>query len=250
MDQRFGIGLDRRLELDWLEAAAELASAGCSPADARSQLWLRLEGALAGDTPQSARGKTLTVLSRIWLTPPTNLRWLRNQALGILAENPGSRRLAPHWAMMLAAYPFFATLAGTVGGLLAIEDRVPLALVTRRLKERLGDRSSVPRATQRALRTLVSWNVLRETGDKGVYQRAEKPATISPTASHLLIAALVTTSEQNFLAIDYAADHPALFPFRIALTPHELRTAPNLDVNRQGLDLDVVRLRPSAGALC
>lgn len=250
MDPRFGIGLDRRLELSWLEAAAELAAAGCSPAEARAALWCRLEGELAGDTPHSARGKTLTVLSRIWLTPPSRLLWLRDRALAVLAEKHGPERLASHWAMMLVAYPFFTTLAASVGGHLAIEGRVSLALMIRRLKERFGDRSSVPRATQRTLRTLVTWGVLRETGEKGVYERDESPPTVSATTGHLLIAALVTASERNFLAMDYAVDQPALFPFRLILTPRDLRDVAHLDVNRQGLNLDVVRLRPSAGAPC
>ncbi len=68
--ERRTIGLDRPLRLEWLDAVAGQLAGGATPKEARDYAWGLLEGVLAGNTPQSARGKTLTVLSRVWLTPP------------------------------------------------------------------------------------------------------------------------------------------------------------------------------------
>jgi len=67
MTRRASIGFDRRIDLDWLDAAAAQAAAGAPPEAMRTHLWNLLHDVLKGDT---ARGKTVTVLSHIWGAVP------------------------------------------------------------------------------------------------------------------------------------------------------------------------------------
>jgi len=81
--------------------------------DVREFLWGLLDGVVGGDTVHSARGKTLTVLMRIWVTVPSIAEPLRAAAIKRIPLASSEERLAIHWAMSVACYPFFAEVAGT-----------------------------------------------------------------------------------------------------------------------------------------
>lgn len=70
MSRRKTIGFDRRLALDWLEATASRVAAGDSLEEVRAGMWEYLEGKVSGDKFNSDRGKTMTVLTRIWAKVP------------------------------------------------------------------------------------------------------------------------------------------------------------------------------------
>lgn len=98
MTRKETLGFDRKLELAWLDAAAAAAARGDDVATAREQLFAVLDGVVAGNGPHSGRGKTITVLSRIWLAPASSP--IGKRALAALddAASPGER-LAIHWAI-------------------------------------------------------------------------------------------------------------------------------------------------------
>ena len=64
------IGFDRTIHIEWLDIAAARVSRGELPTEIRKVLWDFLEDLVPGNTNSSGRGKTLTVLTRIWLTVP------------------------------------------------------------------------------------------------------------------------------------------------------------------------------------
>jgi hypothetical protein len=88
------IGFDRKIELAWLDAIAAQAAAGASHEVAREYVWRLLDGVLVGETAHDARGKTLTVLSRVWLSVPEQAREIRSNALTLFRKTSGSDRLA------------------------------------------------------------------------------------------------------------------------------------------------------------
>ena len=100
--------------MHWLDATANCVMADASTPTARAFVWTLLEGEVEGTKLNSARGKTATVLNRIWIVPPAKLGSLRDDALACFADADADDRLALHWAMMLAAYPFFADVAETM----------------------------------------------------------------------------------------------------------------------------------------
>ena len=243
MSRRSAIGFDRRVDLDWLDAAAAQVAAGRSAGEVRVYLWNLLDGVLEGNTSRSARHKTLTVLSHVWADVPSNARGLRDRAAGALVDAAPNERIALHWAMMLGTYPVFTDTATAVGRLLVLQGSFSLAHLTRRLVDGWGERSTVVRAAQRIVRSMVQWGVLVDTGTRGVYERSTQPKQVRPEIGTVLVEALLVDAEESSLPIDQLVGHAALFPFALNVSADDLRRAPQFEMHRQGLDVDVVGLR-------
>jgi len=238
MSRRRTLGFDRKLELDWLDAAASVAAQDVGIALARKQLFAVLEGRVAGDSPHSGRGKTVTVLSRVWLNPGAT--GMRARALEAFESATPGQRLAIHWAMCAATHPIFVDVAATVGRLLRVQGEVALSQVTRRVAEGWGDRSTLHRAVQRTCRSFVAWGALRDTKVRGIYEPSRDPMPVDGAVARLLVEALLTGGPRAAAPLGELVRHPAMFPFEIAVTGWELRGAPEFRVDREGLDMDVV----------
>ncbi|MFO1153056.1 MAG: hypothetical protein U1E42_05250 [Rhodospirillales bacterium] len=235
------IGFDRKIELAWLDAIAAQVAAGASPEDAREYVWRLLDGVLAGDSIHNARGKTLTVLSRIWLFVPENAQELRDDAIKFFREAPANGRLAIHWAMMMAAYPFFLDVAANVGKLITMNNEVTLSQVTRRMLDAWGDRSTLPPATRRILRSMVHWGALRDGGVRGHYLPPPVQRKMGGDAAELLLMGLLTGLGRGLHA-SHLFSHPSLFPFDLRAHSDRLSRSPRLQFHRQGDQSDFVEV--------
>jgi hypothetical protein len=243
MTRRATIGFDRRLDIEWLDAAAAQAADGASSAEVREYVWNLLEGVVSGDKSNSARGKTVTVLNHIWGDVPSGTLGLRDRAAQQLSTASTDERVALHWAMMIATYPVFTDVAASAGKLLTLQGSFSLAQLTRRLVRTWGERSTLTRAAQRIVRSMIEWGVLRDTETKGVYERAPSTRSIAPDVAILLVEALLVDAEEDSLPLDQLVGHSAIFPFEIALNASHLRSEPSFQIHRQGLDADFVELR-------
>lgn len=242
------IGFDRKIRVGWLDATARLAAAGLSAANVRERLDDVLGGEVAGESPYSARGKTKTVLLRIWVTVPEATVPLRDEALELVGRGGMSDLRPLHWGMCLATYPFFRDLAAIAGRLLALQGTVALSMVSTRITERYGARSSVLRASQRVVRSMVDWGVLDETKRRGVFRAGpniEVPGTMSSrsrVAGWLIEAALLASGRQS-MRLESLVRHPMLFPFRRPATAQVTMSRTRLDLFREGGGEDLVGLR-------
>lgn len=249
MSRRASLGFDRRLDREWLDAAAAQAAAGATEAELRAQLWQALEGVVRGDTARSARGKTVTVLNHIWGAVPPAARALRQRALPHLTNPSTEDQLALHWAMMVGTYPLFTDVTAAAGRLLALQGSFTLAHLTRRLVGTWGERSTVQRACQRVVRSLVQWETLRDTATRGQYQPAPRRLKIGPAVALVLLEALLVDAEEAAVPLEQLRGHPALFPFEVEVTAGHVRGAEAFWVHRQGLDVDFVELRAGGKGL-
>jgi hypothetical protein len=239
------IGLDRRLELEWLDVVASQVAAGNDLAVTRAKLFEVLDGQVAGGRKRgTACHKTVGVLSRAWADVPIDLVAFRDQALTILPSLSSRERLGLHWAMLLAGYHFFGDVAEHTGRLLSLQGNLTMAQVTRRMRETWGDRSTLDRATQRVIRSMVEWGALVDTGDRGVYSRSSRRVILLGDLALVLLEALLLHSEKA-IPIQQAIEHPVMFPFELDLPVYMLRQSPRFEVQRQGLDVDVVGLSKS-----
>jgi len=243
MTNGHGIGIDRRLDIEWLDAVAGQVAAGASEPEIRSFLFRLLDGVVAGKGRRgTACHKTVGVLSRTWVNVAPASRSLRDRGAKLLPTLDAEQRVALHWAMLTAAYPFFRDVATNTGRLLALQGNLALAQLTRRMRESWGDRSTMTRAVQRVVRSMVQWGVLVDSATRGIYEQSARTIIARPPVGKLLLEALLLQSEEKSLPFEHALRHPGFFPFHIELRAHQLRRSDRFDIHRQGLDVDVVTL--------
>ena len=106
---------------------------------------LREKLSVGNDPERGNRDKAITILTKIWVRVPKELRTLRDEGLGLLQRLDGNDRMLVHWCMCMAVYPFFGTVADATGRLLRLQGTAAAAQVQRRIREQLGEtRNRIP----------------------------------------------------------------------------------------------------------
>lgn len=237
---KLNIGFDRRIRLEWLDAAAWKTGTEVNIAEVRKYLNDLLQSEYQN---KEARKKTITVLTRIWARVPEEHRTLQGRALKILLESDPGTRLWLHWGMTLLAYPFFRDIATIIGHLLTLQNEVSLEQIRRRLTERWGDRSTVSRACQRVVRSMVDWGVLEDTAVKGIYIPATKKGPASDNVQLWFLEALLRSEPTPIMPLQQLLQIPSAFPFHLDISVVAIRQSKKLEIQHQGLDLDMVVVR-------
>ena len=241
------IGIDRIIRLEWLEKIANMVMAGNDKTVVNDIFQESLKDNLSGGKPgiRGSREKTITILIKTWLTVPRGLEALRDEGLKILQGLPRKDRIAVHWGMVLAAYPFWGAVAAHTGRLLRLQGTAAAAHVQRRVKEQYGERATAARAAQRVLRSFIEWGVLEETKEKGIYSQGRAYSMDDPEVISWLIEVSLHARSNGSATIKDLLDSPSIFPFRLAhvSAEHLVSLSPRLDLLRHGLDDDLVMLR-------
>ena len=240
--ERRRIGFDRTISSEWLDAAAARVISGEAPEATRKFLWDFLEDIEPGTTNNSSRGKTLTVLTRIWVSVPFQAEPLRQAALKCIASTSGDKRIGVHWAMVVGTHPFFFDVATHVGKFIKLNGQANRSQIKRRMTEAWGDRSTLERTIQHVLRSMSQWGILRSGEENGSLIGSVQRINISDEVGNLLAHA-VLLSHGKGLPFSHLIDHPALFPFALHLTVRELMRNPTFRVQRQGDQSDFVELQ-------
>lgn len=234
------IGFDRRIKLEWLDATAWKAGTEGNADEVRKYLNELLSTEYKN---KEARRKTVTVLTRIWARVPDEHRLLQGRALKILLESDPGTRLWLHWGMTLLAYPFFRDIATIIGRLLTLQNEVSLQQISRRLAECWGERATVRRACQRVVRSMVDWGVLEDTSTKGIYVPAAKKETTSENVQLWFLKALLRSEPTPIMPLQQLLQIPSAFPFHLDIPVVAIRQSKDLEIQRQGLDMDMVVIR-------
>ena len=241
MLNRTKIGFDRTIRAEWLDAAAARIANGDSADATRNFLWAFLEDVERGNTNNSGRGKTLTVLTRIWLSVPEKAEALKRAALNQIATARVEQRIAIHWAMTAGTHPFFFDVATHVGKLIRLHGDANRTQIKRRMTEIWGDRSTLERTIQHVLRSLVQWGLLQPGQERGSLVGLPQRIQVDQNMSQLLVHAVLLGHGKG-LAFSQIIEHPALFPFKLDLSVRELMKNPDFHVQRQGDHSDFVEL--------
>jgi hypothetical protein len=242
MSQPKSVRFDRRIDIEWLDAAAANVALGSDSVTIRTGLSDLLEGQVAGGRKRGTScHKTVGILCGVWLDVDPGVRGVRDRAIAMLPSLSPLERKALHWSLLLAGFPFFAEIARNAGRLLGLQGSLSMAQLTRRMRESWGDRSTMDKAAQRVMRSMVQWGFLVDEADKGVYAREKERVAVSGELAGLLLEGLLI-NEGKTIPVVQAATHPALFPFDVSLNSHGLRQSSQFEVHRQGLDMDVVGL--------
>jgi hypothetical protein len=240
------VGFSQRIRLEWLDKTANLVLAGNdqSVINAALQELLRDKVSIGGKAERGNREKIISILMKIWHNPPRELEELRDDGIKLLRGLQPEHRIAIHWGMVLAVYPFWGAVASQTGRLLRLQGTAAASHVQRRVREQYGERETVSRAARRVLRSFIDWNVLNETGQKGVYRQGNVASIQDSRLVAWLVEASLHARENGSAPIKDLLENSGLFPFRLAHVPGDLLASksPRLDLLRHGLDDDLVML--------
>jgi hypothetical protein len=240
------IGFNQRVRLEWLEQTATLVLAGNTRQGVNDALQeiLKDRVSVGGQAVRGNREKIITILLKIWLRPPPELEPLRKDGLELIKTLPKLYQPAIHWGMTLAVYPFWAGVATQVGRLLKLQGTAAAAQVQRRVREQYGERETVSRATRRVLRSFYDWDILRETGSKGVYKVSPPVIVNDKYLIAWLVEAFLQSRANGACALKDLFESPSFFPFQIEHVHAQnlVKVSPRLDVFRHGFDEDLVML--------
>jgi hypothetical protein len=207
----------------------------------RKFLWDFLEDVESGNTNNSNRGKTLTVLTRIWISVPTRAEPLRQAALQCIASTSGEKRIGIHWAMVVGTHPFFFDVATQVAKLIKLHGQASRSQIKRRMTETWGDRLTLERTIQHVLRSMGRWGLLRAGNEHGSLIGPPHRIDVGNEIGQLLIHSVLLGHGKGLL-FSLLVNHPALFPFAVNLTSQDLIRSPYFKVQRQGDQSDFVEL--------
>ncbi len=243
------IGVKQVIHLEWMRKAANLLLAGLDANAIREELhkFLSKQRGCGSDGKCSDITRIFAVnnLMNIWVSPVPDLVPFRDASLIFMRKYP-LRNLAIHWGMISAAYPFWFNVARQTGRLLALQGQATHAQVINRLKEQYGDRQTVSRCARYIIRSFVDWGVLKDSVDKGCYEKSA-PVSVSDCDLAILIfeSALHANSEAK-CTLDLLLNNPAFFPFRFPTLTGGLISQHNdrIDVIRHGLDHSLLKLKP------
>ena len=237
------IGFSQRIQLDWLERTAQLFLAGNNKEQIEDILkdFLSDRLSVGGSAKRGTREKAITILTKIWVTVPKRLEAFRDDGLKLIQKLPKDEHLPVHWGMSMAVYPFFGIVAESIGRLFKLQSSVAASQIQRRIKEKLGERETVARATRRIIRCFVDWKVLHDTNKKGVY-RVETIKTLrDKNLKNWLVEAVLISNGSDTLSLNGILKRPVFFPFKAdQITSREIESNNRLSIFRHGLDEDMI----------
>jgi hypothetical protein len=226
MSRNIPIGFSQLIKLAWLDFTAQQKLKGHSQTEIRAALdeFLSDQVSVGSNARRSSRQKAISILSKIWVNVPQSLESFRDEGLALFKRLPDSH-IALHWGMAIAVYPFFAMAAENVGRLLRLQNDVSTVQLQKRMREKMGERETVARATRQLIRCWEQWGVLTDTDKKGRYT-ATKTHTITDAqlTTWLLEGALIASEGQSAVLHNLVNYTPGLFPFSLSsdyFTPNE-----------------------------
>jgi hypothetical protein len=240
------IGFSQRIHLEWFEYTAGLVLAGKTKNEIRLELNDFLQDKLSTDgmAKRNSREKTISILMKCWVDVPKELKSFREDGLNILRNLSSDNHLAMHWGIVMAVYPFWGIVAETAGRLLRLQGTVAASQVQRRVRELLGERETVSRATRRVLRTFIDWRVLEETEKKGIYKQKNIKNLTDIRLIVWLIEAVLISKSSSQLSLKTIINNPSIFPFNMDLPNSKiLEESVRMEIYQHGFDKRMIRLK-------
>ncbi len=235
------VGISLKLKRAWLDAFLARLVETTEEASLRLQLDELLQAELPG---AQVRAKTAGIIMRVWATVPAPRVPLRDRALALLPKLAGEEQLWLHWGMAALAYPFFRDTAEVVGRLLALQDDLTTPQVQGRLGAAWGDRLTSRKAARYLLNTMVEWGALLATKSKGHFGPERRLTTRCKELELWLAEALLMAAAADEIEAHQLLRLPESFPFTFTLGLSDLRRHERFTLHRQGVDVDIVALRP------
>ena len=236
-----GVGFNRNIQLSWLDTAAAFCMEQQSEDEIREQLLSAL--AVEINSPTNLR-KTISILLNIWNPSDEGKSPLHEEAFNLYRSiQIVSDRLWLHYGMTLLAYPFFYQNMTVIGRLSRYENIITAPKIRDQLFAEIGQLGSLSEAVNRVFFSLRDWGILEKGPGRNSYiaKRQYFSASQRRIEAWLLGCSLIAQPAQEIPFVDLL-NSSALYPFRFTVTLDEVRSFGFVDVQRQGLGLNMVRV--------
>lgn len=243
------IGIKQVVRLEWYDYALDMLLEGQQPKEIRTQLdefiRERLQSGGYGERGEQTYTKAVAQIMKCWVTPGRELINFRNNALILARKSKRVDRIALHWAMTIAAYPFWLRVAEQVGRLLNLQDSITQSQIRLRCFEAMGERSTVERSARRVIRSFVAWDVLADSTTKGCYRRANPINILDHNLAILMIEAQLYAVPAGKASLGVLLNNPAMFPFLMPAMTGDFvfQHSERIEMNRYGLDDELLKLK-------
>lgn len=235
-----GIGFNRNIKLEWLNATAAFRA----ETDDQTELRARLAPIISQqiNDPDNIR-KATDILVNIWHRNRESAPVLFGQALelwkGLMTvEN----RIWLHYGLTMLAYPFFRQVISVIGSTSRLSDDLTNNDIQKRMVAELGDLGSLQKAVTRITFSLRDWGIMVPGSRRFAYMPVVKGlSTEDLNMEAWLLSCTLVTHPVDELPFNDLITLPALFPFHFSITVHDLRNLPGFEVQRQGISMDMVR---------
>lgn len=242
------LGIKQTIQKPWMDKSVQMLLAGLSEKDIRAELdqYLSTQKQSGGTCKRGKKTYGMAVsLLAAWFSPDDELKEFRDAALNQAKRMSETEWLPLHWALFSATYPFWFNVAKQVGRLLNLQNQITRAQIFNRLKEQYGDRETVTRNARYAMRSFVTWGVLKDSAGKGNYEKSSLVVIAEPDLAILMLESALLAISEAKMELGLLLQHPAFFPFKLPvmtgnyLTQHSDR----IEVVRYGLDAELLKLK-------
>ena len=226
------VGFERYVELDWLDKTAQWVIDGKPTKEVHDLIDEYLDPVINGAT---SKRKTKNVLSGAWVKSDNQDIAFKEQAKVMFVNASKNEKLAIHYGMFVASYPFFFSLSKILGRLFKLQDQVSNTEFYRRVVEEVGDRESIKRAAARYLQSLIQWGVLEQT-EKAKFKPRRKIALSNRELIAWLYSSILFSSGKDRLSVEEITSDPVWFPFNLIDGSINVQDMKVLEVVHQGND--------------
>lgn len=224
------VGIKQVIRLEWMDRCLSLLLSGMSANEIRRDLIDYLADKKQSGGTGERGDKTYTIAIGIlaaWFDPSPELIDLRDRLLLKAKQSSQENWLPLHWAIMIAAYPFWFNVAIQSGRVLALQEKVTQKQIFDRLVERYGERATVLRNARYAVRSFVAWGVLEDTEITGRYKKSDPLAVSDPQIIAMLFEAMLISTPDNKAPLRSLMASPGLFPMCLAMDVAQQSIASN-----------------------
>ena len=228
-----GIGFNRTIYLNWLDAAADLRAKTSELPSLRKGIKEIVGQDITGI---DAIRKSVDVVVNIWHKSAEVNSGLHSQALDFLPQISINERVWLHYGLTLLYYPFFRQTTAILGQFARTGEPVTRQAVKGRLSAEIGHLGSLNRSAERIVASLVSWGALvhQKKGNLYIAQLQMLKTNNLNLQSWLLECALLAHPSEQLPFPDLMR-LSELFPFKFNVTLDNLRTNPKFNIQKQGM---------------
>ena len=232
------IGFLNYIRLEWLDAALAHHISSKNIKAVKKNLYDLIEKEIQS---KEVTRKTIDALTRTWIRIPSKDRSLQEDAMKFYDEISPSKKLLLHWGMLLIRFPFFRDVCYYIGLLDSIQKEIPVKKLHQKMIEKWGHRTSMIRALDRVIQSMIEWNVITKSNS---FLYVNEPIEIKEIDLLLWFLECLSKAENaQTMTYENLVSSLTKFPFVINLPSYYVKKSKRFEYYIQGTNLETISLK-------